>query len=28
VVVGFINDPDGYNVELIEYVGGAPRPGH
>jgi predicted enzyme related to lactoylglutathione lyase len=28
VVVGFINDPDGYNVELIEYVGGAQRPGN
>ena len=28
VIVGFINDPDGYYVELIEYVGGAQRPGH
>ncbi len=27
VIVGFVNDPDGYNIELIEYVGGAQRPG-
>lgn len=27
VIVGFVNDPDGYSVELVEYVGGATRPG-
>jgi lactoylglutathione lyase len=28
VIVGFVNDPDGYSIELIEYVDGATRPGH
>jgi len=28
VVVGFVNDPDGYSIELVEYVDGATRPGH
>ena len=27
VIVGFVNDPDGYSVEIVEYVGGASRPG-
>jgi lactoylglutathione lyase len=27
VIVGFINDPDGYNVELVQYVEGHTRPG-
>ncbi len=26
VIVGFVNDPDGYNIELIEYVDGASPP--
>ena len=28
VIVGFVEDPDGYSIELIEYVEGAARPGH
>jgi predicted enzyme related to lactoylglutathione lyase len=27
VIVGFVNDPDGYSVELVEYVAGHARPG-
>jgi hypothetical protein len=27
VIVGFVNDPDGYSIELIEYVAGHARPG-
>ena len=27
VIVGFINDPDGYSIELIQYVEGASPPG-
>ena len=26
VIVGFVDDPDGYNIELIEYVDGASPP--
>lgn len=27
VIVGFVNDPDGYNIELVEYVEGHAPPG-
>jgi hypothetical protein len=27
VIVGFVNDPDGYNVEIVQYVEGHERPG-
>src|SRR4051794_26978313 len=27
VIVGFVNDPDGYSVELVQYVGTATPPG-
>ncbi len=27
VIVAFVDDPDGYNIEIIQYVDGAARPG-
>ena len=27
VIVGFVNDPDGYNVEIVQYVEGHQPPG-